>query len=730
MKNILNIIIWSAIFISCNGQLICQVKPPTISPNPVVEEYFGYEVVDEYRNLENMQDSLVKSWFGNQAIYADTILNSISGVDELKVKMKEINNRQAFYIDKVSILENGNYFYLKKVKGEMKYKLFYRKTYTDEEIALYNPDDFQPENENEYTINYIKPSWEGKFVLVSLSHSGKELSEMIIIDVENNMVLPQIIDKAWPSSFLGVSWLPDSSGLIYLQFPITDIDNKEFKKNTQSVLYKIGDNPDNVKVLLSSTLDTTLNIQLNDYPIVTINSKSDPYLVAYIASVKNFWDAYYLPIEEVSNSNISWKPFYTKEDMVYTNTGTFLDDGYIYISALNASNLKICSTPLKNLNFGLPIILVDEQKDEVIDDYKINDDGLFYTTIKNGVEGNLYHISNNVSSKIELPKKSGKISLSIQGKKSKELWVNLSGWVTSDERYSYSFKENKFKSEELAPHAEYPEFEKFVVEEIQIPSHDGVLVPVSIIYNFEIKRNSKNPTLFYSYGAYGDAINPFFSPLFLTWVEEGGILCIPHVRGGGEKGDAWHKAGYKSTKMNTWKDLNAAVEYMISNKFTSNKNTVVYSSSAGGIMIGRAITERPDLFAATIVDVGVLNPLRRESFSGSSNYKEYGTVTDSVEFKGLLAMDPYMHLKKNVKYPAGLYITGMNDPRIAPWMTGKFVAKIQSYSMSEKPILYKVEDDGGHSESASSDNVYQKWAEMFAFGLWQTLHPRYKALSK
>lgn len=235
-----------------------------------------------------------------------------------------------------------------------------------------------------------------------------------------------------------------------------------------------------------------------------------------------------------------------------------------------------------------------------------------------------------------------------------------------------------------------------------------------------------NPTLFYGYGAYGEAINPFFSPLFLTWVENGGILCVPHVRGGGEKGEAWHKAGYKSTKMNTWKDLIAATEYMIDKEYTSKNNTVVYSNSAGGIMVGRAITEKPEVFAASIVDVGVLNPLRRESFSGSSNYKEYGTITDSTEFNGLLAMDPYMHLEKDVNYPAGLYITGMNDPRIPPWMTGKFVAKIQAYTNSQNPILYKVEDHAGHSTSASSDDLYKKWAEMFAFGLWQAGHPDFK----
>lgn len=725
MSKLIYLILIICVSYNCEAQMVIQQKPPLISPKPVTENYFGLEVTDEYRNVEDAQDSLVKNWYHHEATYTDAILNSISGVDSLMFKMKELNNRQSFYIDDINILENGRYFYLKKIKDEKKYKLFYRKNYNDEEILLYDPNTFQIESGNSYTINYIKPSWEGKYIVVSLSHSGRELSEIITIDVDNKNVHPQIIDKAWPSSFLGVSWLPDSSGYIYLQFPITDIDNKEFKKNTQSVLYRLGDDPNNVEVLLSSTSNPSLNIQSNDYPIVTINSKTDPYLVAYIASVKNFWDAYILPIEDVLNSTISWKPLYSKDDMVFTNTGVFNKGNYIYISGLNASNFKICSTSLDVLEFSTPKILISEKFDEVIDEFKINADGIFYTTVKNGVEGNLYHFSDHISNKINLPKKSGKISISTQNKNSNKLWVNLSGWVTSDARYSYFFEQNKFEPEELAPGADYNEFEKFVVDEIQIPSHDGVLVPVSIIYSSETKRNGNNPTLFYGYGAYGDALNPFFSPLFLTWVEEGGILCVPHVRGGGEKGEAWHKAGYKSTKMNTWKDLIATVEYMIENKFTSKNNTVAYSSSAGGIMVGRAITERPELFAATIVDVGVLNPLRRESFSGSSNYKEYGTVTDSIEFKGLLAMDPYMHLEKGVKYPAGLYITGMNDPRLAPWMTGKFVAKIQAYTNSNRPILYKVEDDGGHTTSASFDDVYRKWAEMFAFGLWQAGHPDY-----
>lgn len=726
MKNILIFLIFLLKISSILGQMTSQGIPFPITPVPTVENYFGRSIVDDYRNLENNQDSLVQKWYHQQDLYANSILSSLSGIDLLMVRMKEINNRQAYYVDQINILENGNYFYLKKEKDGKKYRLFYRDSVTAKEELLYDPDSFQIENQRNYIINYIKPSWEGDYVLVSLSHSGKELSDMIVIDVNKKFALPQIIDKAWPSSFLGVSWLSDSTGFIYLQFPVTDIDNPEFKKNTQSVMYKLGDEPTEVKILLSSKTHPELNIQPNDYPIVTIKSRYDPYLVGYIASVKNYWDSYFLPIGNINKPEFNWKPFFSKKDLVYTDSGVFSNGDYIYISASGASNFNISKVSLENLSFKNPKILVLEKKDEVVDEFIINADGLFYSTITNGVEGKLYHFHENTSHKIPLPKSSGKVSLSVLGENYDALWITLSGWINNDSRYLYINGNKEFKSEELAPLAKYPEFEKFVVKEIEIPSHDGVLVPLSIIYSSDLKMNGANPTLFYGYGAYGEAINPFFSPLFLTWVENGGILCVPHVRGGGEKGEAWHLGGYKSTKMNTWKDLIAATEYMIDKNFTSSNNTVVYSSSAGGIMVGRAITEKPEIFAASIIDAGVLNPLRRESFSGSSNYQEYGTINDSTEFDSLLAMDPYMHLEKNVKYPAGLYITGMNDPRIPPWMTGKFVAKLQAYTSSNNPILYKVEDDAGHATSASADDLYRKWAEMFAFGLWRAGHKDYQ----
>lgn len=707
----------------------CQeliIQPPEIIAEPITDNYFGIQVTDDFRNLENLQDSTVLRWYKAENSYAEVLLNSITGVDALAKKMKEINNRQEFYVKMINVLDNGNQFYLKKDKISNIYNLYFKKQINDSEILLYSPKDFRKENNENYTINYIQPSWNGNYVIVSLSHSGKEISELIIIDVNTNKILPQILDKAWPSSFLGISWLPDNSGFIYLQFPIVDTDNSEFKKNTQSVLYKLGNDPKDLTVVMGAKEFPLLNIKPNEYPIVSIPSKNSPYLIAYIATVENFWDSYYLPISDIAGASLKWKHFFTKENMVYTDSGIFSENYYIYKSALNSPNFNISSITLDKFNFESPEVLVSERFEEILDEFQKTSDGLFYTTSKNGVEANFYHLLKGKSDKIRLPFNAGKIHLSSKGINSPDLWLNLSGWTSDNERYSYSYLGNTFKKEELATKLKYNEFDDFLVKEILILSHDGLEIPLSIIHNSSIVMDGSNPTLFYGYGAYGDAINPFFSPLFLTWVENGGILCIPHVRGGGEKGEAWHKGGYKATKPNTWKDLISSVEYMINQNYTSSSKTVAYSNSAGGIMIGGAITEKPDLFKSIIIDVGVLNPLRREAFSGSSNYKEYGTVKDSIEFTGLLAMDPYMRLKKDIKYPSGLYMSGMNDPRLPPWMVGKFVAKLRSYNKSNSTILYKVKQDEGHGITSTPDDLYAKWAQMFSFAFWQVGHPDFR----
>lgn len=229
------------------------------------------------------------------------------------------------------------------------------------------------------------------------------------------------------------------------------------------------------------------------------------------------------------------------------------------------------------------------------------------------------------------------------------------------------------------------------------------------------------------YGAFAESYSPYFSISYLLWVNQGGVVAVPHVRGGGEKGDQWHVDGQKLKKPNSWKDLIACTEFLIEKKYTSPKKIALLGASAGGILMGRASTERSDLFGAVIIESGVLNTLEIEkNGTGGTSIKEYGNPKDSIEFKGLLEMDSYHHIKKGEKYPPMLITSGINDPRVRPWMSTKFAAKLLAGNKSQNPVLLKIDYEGGHGNGITTKKRYESIGNIFAFALWQLDHPDYQ----
>jgi len=235
-----------------------------------------------------------------------------------------------------------------------------------------------------------------------------------------------------------------------------------------------------------------------------------------------------------------------------------------------------------------------------------------------------------------------------------------------------------------------------------------------------VKLDGNANCLIEGYGAYGSSMFPFFEPMLLALLNKGVVIAEAHVRGGGEKGEDWYKAGYKTTKPNTWKDFIACAEYLVNNQYTSAKKLTGWGTSAGGITIGRAITERPDLFGAAIDNVGCTNTLRMENTpNGPMNVPEFGTVKDSVESRALYEMDALHHVKKGVKYPAVICVGGMNDPRVIIWQPAKFAAALQWATASDKPVLLDVNYNNGHFTEDKSV-TFKNFANMFAFAFWQT----------
>ncbi|WP_128572173.1 prolyl oligopeptidase family serine peptidase [Chryseobacterium sp. P1-3] len=400
---------------------------------------------------------------------------------------------------------------------------------------------------------------------------------------------------------------------------------------------------------------------------------------------------------------------------------------FTFLSGYNSPNYKLCKTNFTNRNFKEPEVLVPEKKDEVINQYVLTKDGIYYVTTKNGVEAKLYLYRNGKEVPIQLPYVSGSIDLQSKGKDFSDVWISCSGWANDEQRFKYDLSTRTFTQENLLPIIEFPEFKDIIVEELSIKSYDGTEVPLSLIYNKNSKRDGQNPLLMDCYGAFGESAIPFFAKSYLLWVNQGGIVAVPHVRGGGEKGAQWHIDGKKNKKPNTWKDLIASAEYLIDRKFTSPEKIAIWGASAGGIAIGRAITERPELFKAAVIESGVLNTTRFENNGiQATSIKEYGNPNDSIEFKGLLEMDSYQHIKKGKKYPATLVCAGMNDPRVSPWQSTKFAAKLLADNVSKNPILLNIDYEGGHGGDIPVAQRYSNLSDIFAFMFWQLGHPDYQ----
>src|SRR6266702_7199348 len=267
------------------------------------------------------------------------------------------------------------------------------------------------------------------------------------------------------------------------------------------------------------------------------------------------------------------------------------------------------------------------------------------------------------------------------------------------------------------PMSRYPGFENLVSQEVEVPGHDGAMVPLSIVYRKGLPLDGSNSCILEGYGAYGISATPYFS-IRRSVANRGVVLAFAHPRGGSETGEAWYKAGYKTTKPNTWKDFISCAEYLVRKGYTSPEKLAGTGTSAGGILISRAVTERPDLYRAAICNVGCANALRMEfSANGPVNTPEFGTVKDPVECQALYEMDGVQHVQGGVKYPAVMGVVGWNDRRVPPWQTGKFVAALQSASASPNPVLMMVNYDSGHF-TEEKVVTFRDFANQMAFLLW------------
>ncbi|MGA9271414.1 MAG: prolyl oligopeptidase family serine peptidase, partial [Lutimonas sp.] len=631
-------------------------QQPVAPVKVVSDEYFGQKVDDPYRYMEDMKDEAVMGWFKGQGDYAAEVMKNVNGRDELIAKFKELDQRRSSRVFNLQITENDLYFYLKMTPEDEVGKLFMRKGYGGEEVFLFDPSEYNKEEGKQYTVGSVIPNKDGSLLAFSVAANGSESSTILVMDMAEKKMLSEAISPCW--GFVG--WQKDNKSFTYGKLNSDDVTDQNRQMNTKNYLHVVGADSSKDPVIFSAPDYPELKISPEEIPYVFYDKDSDMTLL-YAQTVERNAKVFMTDDLDLSKDKTQWTQIVERSDMI---ENLYTDGKNVYMrSKKDAPNYEILMTSLSDTDFSEAVTLIPHDEKAVLTGFTITSDGYYFTKRFNGIETKVFHLREPgaKAEELKLPFTAGSASLGNKGVDHKELWISMSGWTRNSARYRYDPADKSFTYEMLSSKVEYPEFENIVAEEVLVESHDGVKVPVSLIYDKNMKKDGSNPVMMYGYGSYGVSISPFFSTIFLTWVSEGGVIAISHVRGGGELGDAWHKAGYKQTKPNTWKDFIATAEYLHKEKISSPDKTMIFGGSAGGILVGRSMTERPDLFAVAVPAVGAMNTVRSElTPNGPVNVPEFGTVKDESEFKALYEMDSYLHLKDGVEYPATMVTAGIN----------------------------------------------------------------------
>jgi prolyl oligopeptidase len=696
---------------------------PVAPVRTVTEDYFGTKVADPYRYMENLSDPNVKQWFKDQDAYTRSVLSQISGRNALLARLRQLNQSGPPRVFDLQRYNDGRYFYEKRLPKEDVAKLYERIGLQGAEKLILDPDQYATNPGEHETLSYYTPSFDGHYIAFGVSPSGSEDAVIHVLDLTNGKETGESIDRSW---YGGISWLPDGRSFLHirLQKLAPGVDPAQRRLKSRVYLHIVGTDPDSDLPIFGFGVNAGIALEPEDGCGV-LSDPRIPYALAIVNhGFSNDQTIYSAPIESIGKADVKWQKIIDTEDGV-VNLDFHGDDLYL-VTHKDAPRFKVVRTSLSHpdLNTAQVVIPAGEA---VVTNISAMEDALYIQELDGGI-GRLLRLpySTSETQEISMPF-DGNIVLDGGDSRLDGVLFDLSAWTRAPKIYEYSANKKAVEDTKLQPLGEFDEPSDIESIEIKVPSHDGTMIPLSLIFKKGIALDGSHPTLLSGYGAYSITIDPYFTPLWIAWIEQGGVLAFAHVRGGGEYGEEWHQGGMMQNKPNTWRDFIACAEFLVRSRYTSPTRLAGEGGSAGGILIGRAITERPDLFAAALDDVG-LSDMIRDMFSpdGPLNVPEYGDLKTKQGFESLYEISAYYHVKDGVHYPATMITTGMNDPRVVPWEPGKMAARMEA-ATNGKPVLLRVDYHGGHGTiGGTRAQTEELLADQWSFLFWQFGLPGYQ----
>ncbi len=677
-----------------------KIDYPVTNKIEVTDTYFGEEVVDPYRWLEDDHSEETGEWVKAQNKVTFGYLNQIPYREELKERLSSLWN-----YEKVGApFKEGDWTYFYKNDGLQNQYVVYRfKTGADESTAeiFLDPNTFAEDGTT--SLDALSFSESGKIAAYSISEGGSDWRKIIILDTDSKA---QIGDTLIDVKFTGISWKSDE-GFFYSSYDKPKGSQLSAKTDQHKLYYhKLGTAQKDDKVIFGGTPE-------EKHRYVGGGVTDDNHYLVITASVSTSGNKLF--IKDLTKPNgklITIIGTDESDTYVIDNVGTKL---YL-VTNLDAPNQKVVTTDVSNPTPENWVDFIPETENVMSPSTGC---GYFFVEYMIDAVSKVYQYDydGNMVREVELPGV-GTASGFGAKKKDTEMYYTFTNYITPGNIYKYDF--NTGESELYRKPAIDFNPSDYESKQVFYASKDGTKIPMIITYKKGTELNGKNPTILYGYGGFNISLTPSFSVVNAVWLEQGGIYAVANLRGGGEYGKKWHDAGIKTKKQNVFDDFIAAAEYLIAENYTSSDYLAIRGGSNGGLLVGAVMTQRPDLMKVALPAVGVLDMLRYHTFTAGAGWAyDYGTAEESKEmFEYLKGYSPVHNVKEGVEYPATLVTTGDHDDRVVPAHSFKFAAQLQAKQKGNNPVLIRIETNAGHGAGTPVSKTIEQYADIFGFTLY------------
>ncbi len=664
-----------------------------------VDNYHGTEVADPYRWLEDdvRESDDVKNWVDAQNEVTFAYLGTIEEREVIEKRMTELWDYERYYLPRKA---GGRYFF-EYNDGLQNQEVIYTQTSLDAEPALLiDPNGWSEDGTVALAAFY--PSPDGSHVAYLIQDGGSDWRVAKVLDVETGEELDDHLE--W-LKFTNLDWASDGSGFYYSRYPATSAEEKyqSLNKNMTVYFHRLGSSQEEDQVVYARPdhPDWGPRAQVTDdgaHLVISISIGTD--------------DRYQIVYQDLTDPDSRPETMIEGFDYDYTLIGSVGDELYFRTND-GAPRNRLITIDARNPEPENWREVIPEAED-VLDDATLVGGHVIAQYMQDAWSVvKIFDLEGNVTGAVDLPGIG--TAIGFDGKADDpETFFSYTSFNSPStvNRLDVSTGEvTVFKKPEVAFDPE-----DYVVEQVFYASKDGTRVPMFISHRKDVAPDGQRPTLLYAYGGFNISLQPSFSVTRLAWMEMGGVYAVANLRGGGEYGAEWHKAGTKLQKQNVFDDFIAAGEYLIENNYTNSDKLAIFGGSNGGLLVGAVTNQRPELFGAAIPAVGVMDMLRFHRFTAGRFWTDdYGSADDPEEFEALYAYSPYHNVKKGTDYPAILVTTADTDDRVVPSHSFKYAAAIQEAQGGDAPVLIRIETRAGHGAGVPTDKVIEDYADRWAF---------------